>query len=58
MSAKFIVEINLDLVQTIGEVDSILREVAEDHHAGDHDIYHNGNIVGKYFVKRVDQEKI
>lgn len=57
MSAKFIVEINLDLVQTIGEVDSILREVAE-HIARDHDIYHNGNIVGKYFVKRVDQEKI
>jgi len=50
--SKFVVTIDLDKVITIGDSCNILRELADDMHAGDHDIFYKGEWVGDYKVVR------
>jgi hypothetical protein len=48
--SKFVVTIDLSKVRTNGDREAILRELADDLHAGDHDIFYKGDWVGDYKV--------
>jgi hypothetical protein len=48
--SKVVITINLDKIKTVGDTKDILMELAEDMHAGNHDIYYKRELVGDYKV--------